>query len=177
MSDTIYLICGKSGAGKTTVVRKLESSFSLKQVQSYTTRFPRYHNEPGHIFVSNYYEWVEKNKDENIVAYTYFDGNHYWATQSQVDSCDMYVIDKEGVESFAKRYRGPKKVRVIYIDCSAMERFFRMMERGDSFKSTVRRLWHDHFAFKDLKKRADFVASNDDVVDWCATDIARYMGV
>lgn len=176
MSDTIYLICGKSGCGKTTVVKILEKNHGLRQVQSYTTRFPRYHNEPGHIFVPNYYEWVQNNKDENIVAYTYFDGNHYWATQSQTDSCDMYVIDKEGVESFQCRYYGHKAVKVIYIDCPATERFLRMMERGDSFKDAIRRIWHDHFAFKGLKEQADFVVDNDGKADWCAVDIARYMG-
>ena len=176
MNDKIYLICGKSGAGKTTVVRALENQYGLKQIPSYTTRFPRYHNEPGHIFVCDFDDWCREHSDETIVGYTYFDCNHYWATQSQVETHDMYVIDKSGIDFFRQQYRGKKKVIVIYIDCPASERFIRMRNRGDSLKDTIRRLWHDYFAFKNLEKEADFVVSNGGTADWCARRIARCMG-
>lgn len=48
--DTFFLICGKSGSGKTTILNRLENSYGLTQLQSYTTRLLRHAGEGGHIF-------------------------------------------------------------------------------------------------------------------------------
>ena len=48
--NRLYLLVGPSGSGKTTVANWLEKEYNLRQVNSYTTRPPRFSNEPGHIF-------------------------------------------------------------------------------------------------------------------------------
>ena len=53
MNNTILLIVGASGTGKTTVANTLSKMFGMKQIQSYTTRPPRYEGEKGHIFVTD----------------------------------------------------------------------------------------------------------------------------
>ena len=102
MSKTIALFIGPSGSGKTTVAEYLVKHYGFTQIESYTTRPPRFDGEVGHIFVSN--EEFDQLKD--FVAYTEFDGNRYAATAEQVESNDIYVVDVAGAEYFKEKYKG-----------------------------------------------------------------------
>ena len=75
----IYLIVGKYGSAKTTIVDKLR--WLGNSIQSYTTRPRRTEDETGHIFVNQ-----EKFDKLNLVAYTHFNGYDNGATQAQIES-------------------------------------------------------------------------------------------
>lgn len=165
MLNTIFLIVGRSGSGKTTLCEQLHTISKLNPIESYTTRKPRYDGERGHIFVNSFHEWVDEHPDESIVAYTFFDDSHYWATTSQVNSGDLYVIDPKGVEYLRERYTGTKKIKVVYVDATLRERFKRMVRRGDSIVSALRRIWHDKREFRGWKEKADFVVENHDLTE------------
>lgn len=120
----IYLIVGESGAGKTTIANELEK-FGYKQIQSYTTREPRYKGETGHTFI-NESEMPDKSE---MVAYTLYNGNHYFATKQQVEENDLYVIDPDGIKFFKNTYKGNKGVRIIYISAPEEIRRRRMIHR------------------------------------------------
>lgn len=147
MGKYIYLFVGESGSGKTTICDALAQD-GLKQIWSYTTRKPRYENEPGHIFVDHY------PQNTRCVAYTKFDDCEYWATHEQVDECDTYVIDPAGLEWFLGRYNGEKQPIVFYIATSRRTRRRRMKARGDSREDIYRRLHHDSEAFADFRDAA-----------------------
>ena len=53
MNNPLFLFVGKSASGKTTIANRLEEKYNHIQVQSYTTRPPRYEGEVGHIFVTD----------------------------------------------------------------------------------------------------------------------------
>lgn len=163
MLDTIFLIVGRSGAGKTTLVTRLEEEYGLKSIQSYTTRPPRYDGEKGHIFVGNYAYWNEKNPRETLVGFTVYRGHEYWATASQAEENDLYVIDPAGYKFFVQNYHGSKRVKVIYIDADFGERYARMRRRGDSFWAAMKRLINDHRWFAGWREKADFVVENHNV--------------
>lgn len=150
--DYLILLVGKSGSGKTTIAKNLEH-YGLKQVQSYTTRKPRYKGEVGHTFIT----MEEYMKLPDKVATTYFDGNYYCATQQQCEDADIYVIDPHGIESFKRNYHGNKKWITVYLDVNPFTRFIRMVKRGDSVFDALERLKHDRDSFKDFKKRPDIV--------------------
>lgn len=164
----IYLIVGASGSGKTTITEKLEELYSLKSIQSYTTRPPRYDGETGHTFVSN----EEFDELTDYVAYTEFAGNRYCATSEQVENNDLYVIDPNGVKFFMKSYTGKKTPKIIYINSDLNVRYERMVKRaeenGDDFITAVDkalgRIKTDVVEFYDFthnNAHVDFTASNN----------------
>ena len=130
MLNNIYLICGKSGSGKTTVVEKLEQNYGYAVLKSYTTRKQRHPNDTDHIY-SDISDYMAAKENNTIVTSTVFDRNYYWATREQLDDCDLYVIDKDGIESLQEKYDGSRQLVVIYIDVDPEECIKRMKKRGD----------------------------------------------
>lgn len=141
----IFLI-GASGSGKTTLQRELERR-GWKAVVSYTTRPKRYEGEGGHIFVDKY--------SGDGVAYSKFNGYEYWCTQEQLDECDVYVVDWNGIDILKEK--GVEGV-VVYIDVSEEERRRRMKLRGDSDEMIESRIENDRKMFPEERKmEADVV--------------------
>lgn len=141
----IFLI-GASGSGKSTLAKRLVNK-GYKEVVSYTTRPKRYEGEEGHIFVDRY--------DGNGVAYSKFNGYEYWCTQEQLDTCDVYVVDWNGIDMLRKR---GVEGTVVYIDVSEEERVRRMKLRGDSDEMIKSRIENDRKMFpKERKMEADVV--------------------
>ena len=149
MNNTILLIVGASGTGKTTVANTLSKMFGMRQIQSYTTRPPRYEGEKGHIFVTD----EEFNRLEKLVAYTEYGDYRYCATTEQVEENDIYVIDPDGVEYFKNVYPGNKTIKLVYLFNTRSVRFNRMLDRGDKFADVVKRLEQDDEIFS--KERSD----------------------
>jgi guanylate kinase len=139
----IYLIVGPSGVGKTTVANELARLYGYKVVQSYTTRPPRYENEPGHIFVNE----EEFNALGELCAYTEYNGCKYGVPQTMVDECDLYIIDPPGVEYLREHYHGGKKIVVIGLYAEVDKLRHRMKKRGDSNEEIEARLKNDRVVF------------------------------
>ncbi len=159
----LTIIAGKSGSGKTTIAEKLEEDFGLISVQSYTTRKPRYEGERGHIFITE--EEYLKTPKEEIMAYTFFDGNHYFATRELLDNSDVYVVDPDGIEYMKDRYTN-KTIKVVTLKVSLFTRIFRMIKRGDKPFNIIQRVRNDYKKFKGIDKVADFTLKNKNV---CST--------
>lgn len=140
MTKPLFLFVGHSSSGKTTVANMLSEKNGFVQVESYTTRKPRFENEPGHIFVS---EEEFKNLGE-LAAYTYYNCHHYGTTFEQLNKSDIYVIDVPGVKSLLEKLKNDNRpICVIYFDASVYNRVNRMIDRGDSDTMIVSRLLQD----------------------------------
>lgn len=187
MNNTLYLFVGKSASGKTTVANLLEKKHNLKQVNSYTTRPPRYEGEIGHIFVND----TEFDNLGELVAYTEYNGFRYGTTAEQLDQCQIYVVDVPGVKTLLERYKADRKIVILYFNTTICTRINRMIDRGDSDMSIISRLlqdekedwsdelndvvWHNSTYYNNLVYFFDMYA--DDDLTTVVTRVERYMGV
>lgn len=139
MNNPLFLFVGKSASGKTTIANMLEVD-GYKQVQSYTTRAPRYEGEPGHIFITE----EEYQQLDNIVASTLYNGYHYCTTMEQIQNSDIYVVDVPGIETLLTHYDELNRpIYVFYFEASVRNRILRMLDRHDSDTAIVSRLLND----------------------------------
>ena len=171
MNKPLYLFVGQSGSGKTTIANLLEEKHNYIQVKSYTTRPPRYENEPGHIFISK----EEFDKLQNLAGYTNYNGNEYCTTCEQLDECDIYVIDPAGVEVLLNKYRKNREIHIIYFNASICIRIDRMIDRHDCDSAIIGRIYNDekfdwHKSLDDMVERSerdnvilDVVNTNSDI--------------
>ena len=176
--NSLYIFCGESGSGKTTIQTMLQKQRGLTLLPSYTTRPKRYENEDNHTFVTD----EEFNKLTDIIAYTEFDGHRYCGTSEQCQQFDMYTLDEAGIEFFKEHYKGNKTIKVIYIKTKFRDRYERMFERSkkdmgyyeedityderleivkNASWTTCERLNNDTIAFKDIEYYADLVVENN----------------
>lgn len=140
MSKPLFLFVGRSASGKTTVANMMADEYGYKQVESYTTRPPRFEGEAGHIFVN---EDEFKNLGE-LAAYTFYNNNHYGTTLEQLNECDIYVVDIPGVESLLQKLQNDTRpICIIYFDASVYNRINRMLDRHDCDTAIVARLLQD----------------------------------
>ena len=139
MNKPLFLFCGRSASGKTTIANILEEKYGYKQVESYTTRPQRYDGERGHIFITK----EEFDGLGELAAYTFYNNNHYGTTFEQLNQCDIYVIDIPGLESLLKKIPDNRPICVFYFDASVYNRILRMIDRNDSDGMIISRLLED----------------------------------
>ena len=178
MNKEHVLMCvmAESAAGKDRLVNELCNRNHLTQLISYTTRARRANEDDTHIFVDE--ETYQQMKDDNnIAAYTYINGNHYWSTINQLYESDFYVIDPRGIESL-KALNLPKlHLITVYVNVPEDVRKERAKLRGDDMNVYRNRCLSEREQFRDMKKNmnVDYVVPNVDfaksysVLKWIAT--------
>ncbi|EHI99650.1 guanylate kinase/L-type calcium channel region [Clostridium sp. DL-VIII] len=169
MRDKIICLVGESGSGKSTIAELLEKE-GYNYIQSYTTRKPRFKNEKGHIFVEHAPEVFDTNdfsKEEilknGIIAHTYFDNNHYWATKEQYQNkgISLYIVDPDGVKEIKNDIKDSEIV-AIYIKVDEEERRRRMLKKRDP-QSVKDRIEYDREIFKIVQ--CEYVINNNENID------------
>lgn len=161
MAKPLIVLIGVSGSGKTSLVNKVSKKYGYTVLKSYTTRAPRENDEAdltSHTFCSME-EAAFFSDQKQIVCSTWFAGNFYFSTQSQLDSSDLYVCDVNGLKDLYHNYRN-RPILSIYLDVDSSIVADRMNKRGDSDEDIFKRLQHDAEAFKDAKDYVDFVCDN-----------------
>lgn len=143
----MYLLVGESGSGKTTIAEEMEK-WGYRELRSYTTRELRYEGEDTHIFVTEE-DFIHHQEVNDIVAYTLFNGNHYWATRAQLYYNDVYVIDPDGID-YLKQHVDSIRFITIYIDTPLHRRIWRMWRRGDGIKNIIERIRNDKVKFNQV---------------------------
>ena len=166
--NKLLLIAGESGTGKSTLANHLMEQYDLLPLDSYTTRPRRTKTETGHFFVNPMVGNSLMNDEDylkNVVAYTFYNGHHYWSTIDQVESSDLYVIDRDGIVHFMKSYNGEKKPIVVRIKAPIYKRVHRMRKRGDSVREILSRLWTDYKMYRGIDKLSQITLSNLTIQD------------
>ena len=169
------LLVGKSGSGKNTVQDYLVRKYGLKPLLSYTTREKRFPEENTHTFIT-----LQEYEDFNpvdFIAYTFYNGNHYFATKKQFEEADIYIIDLDGVEYISKlNLELETPYVVIYLDVPEEIGRQRMEARNDDETAIEERLQYDADAFREINRWCNYSIQNLDSEE-TATSIAKMIGV
>lgn len=163
----VFLVIGRSGTGKDTLVNYMCQKYGLKKLKSYTTRPPRPNEEDTHIFISP--EDVQKYQDD-IIAYTKIGEFEYFATKSQLKDINFYIIDPKGVQDLENIPNLEQEFTFIklFIYLPEKERKKRIALRGDTEEAFLKRQegekqQFDNFEFKtDL---FDYAICNMDLIE------------
>ncbi len=178
----LFIITGPSGCGKSTLVhRVLENVKNVRFSVSHTTRNKRDSEEEGkdYYFVSKS-EFEQMIKDERLIEWTVFHGNHYGTSKREVEKKgsmgDLLLdIDVHGAEQVKSKLK--KAVFIFILPPSYDELKSRLEARGqESAESIAERL---DVARKDIRAypHFDYIIINDDLEKavLCLESIIRSM--
>lgn len=103
--NLMYLIIGRSGSGKTHLVKSLlERDFKI--VKTYTTRPKRYESEDTYHFIDG------DTSKYNKVAPAVINNYEYFATEEEIENKNLFVIDPQGAVQIANHM--PDTTFIIY---------------------------------------------------------------
>lgn len=163
----VFLVIGRSGCGKDTLVNYMCQKYGLKKLKSYTTRPPRQNEEDTHIFISP--EDVQKYQDD-IIAYTKIGEFEYFATKSQLKDINFYIIDPKGVQDLENIPNLKEEFSFIklFIYLPEKERKKRIALRGDSEEVFLKRQEGEKQQFDNFELQTDlfdYAICNMDLIE------------
>tara|TARA_B100001250_G_scaffold160259_1_gene137682 strand:+ start:240 stop:875 length:636 start_codon:yes stop_codon:yes gene_type:complete len=166
----IIILSSPSGAGKTTLVKKISSEQNFSISISHTTRKPRSYETNGiHYFFVSDSEFQELIDNEKFLEYAKVFNNYYGSSKEIIiDKLEkgknvIFDIDWQGTEQILKKNLKYKIITIFILPPSKKELFKRLLnrdqndekiasERMKQFKKDVLH-WNDY----------DFVVINDDL--------------
>lgn len=153
MTDKIICVLGRTGSGKDTVVNLICEKYNLKQLVSYTTRPKRINEGNTHVFIRDE-EFLSYKED--IAAYTEINGYKYFSTNQQINECDVYILDPNGIK-FLRESRPDVKFISIYIDLPYEVRKDRAIgNRHDNLEIFESRNKDESKQFDDFEKNKEY---------------------
>ena len=163
----VFLVIGRSGTGKDTLVNYMCQKYGLKKLKSYTTRPPRQNEEDTHVFISP--EDVQKYQDD-IIAYTKIGDFEYFATKSQLKDINFYIIDPKGVQDLENIPNLKEEFTFIklFIYLPEKERKKRIALRGDSEEAFLKRQEGEKQQFDNFELQTDlfdYAICNMDLIE------------
>ena len=177
----IVVLSSPSGAGKTTLVKKIAQENNFKISISYTTRKPRTNEVNGKdYFFTSQEEFKNLIKDKEFLEYAKVFENYYGSSKSQVyenlnkGENVIFDIDWQGTEQIKIQKLNYKLITFFILPPSKSELFNRLKNRDMKDKNIVEERMKQFN--EDIKKWEgyDFVVINDDL-EKCYKEIIRFI--
>ena len=169
----LILVIGRSGAGKDTLVRYVQSQITSSAVPSYTDRPIRPTETEGveHTFLTKE-GFDDIMKTEHALAYTQIGetGYRYCTTVEQIDKLPndtiFYVIDPQGYY-FCKKNADKFNLKVIYVTAPEELRKERAIKRNGDTETYLKRCADEDAQFAEFEKNRewDALVENDDTLE------------
>ena len=180
-AGVIIILSSPSGAGKTTLVKKISKKKKYKISISYTTRKARYNEKNGkdYFFINNT-QFKKLIKEKKFLEYAKVFKNYYGSLKESVitnlakGKNVIFDIDWQGTKQIKNNKLNYKIITIFILPPSKKELFKRLLkrekkdkkiatERMKQFKNDVRH-WRDY----------DFTVINDQVEN-CYNQIAKFI--
>lgn len=154
-NNLIFVILGKSGAGKTMLAKDLSEYFGYKKIVSSTSRPPREKEVNGiDYYFKTEEELINLSKENKLVAFNNYNGWYYATEKESIDRVNNHcilVLEPQGYKSCKEAYGD--RVVGIYIDVSDKNRLLRALNRevNPDCHEICRRLIADTEDFKEIE--------------------------
>jgi len=166
----IVILSSPSGAGKTTLVKKIAKENNFKISISHTTRKPRSNEKNGedYYFVSEG-EFTNLIKKEEFLEHAKVFENLYGSSKSKVienlknGENVIFDIDWQGTEQIKKKKLSFKLISFFILPPSKIELFNRLKNRDMKDKNIVEKRMKQFNEDINHWKNYDFVVINDDL--------------
>ena len=177
----IVILSSPSGAGKTTLVKKIAKENNFKISISHTTRKPRTNEVNGKdYFFTSEEEFKNLIKNKDFLEYAEVFGNYYGSSKSQVlenlnkGENVIFDIDWQGTEQIKKQKLNYKLITFFILPPSKSELFNRLKNRDMKDKNIVEERMKQFN--EDVKKWEgyNFVVINDDL-EKCYKEIIGFI--
>ena len=165
----VYLIIGRSGSGKDSIVDGVVNQ-GYSRIVSYTTRPRRLNEKNTHIFISD--TEVDSYRDD-MCAYTKIGEYEYFATYEQLMNNDFYIIDPAGLQNLISKkenhqHKSLENINfvVIYVYVPQDLRVSRLVDiRKDKPEVMTKRLEDEEKQFAEFeeKRKYDYMITNIDL--------------
>jgi len=177
----VVVLSSPSGAGKTTLVKKIAQENNFKISISYTTRKARTNEVNGkdYFFISEE-DFKNLIKNKEFLEYAKVFENYYGSSKSQVfenlnkGENVIFDIDWQGTEQIKKQKLNYKLITFFILPPSKSELFNRLKNRDMKDKNIVEERMKQFN--EDIKQweNYDFVVINDDL-EKCYNEIIRFI--
>ena len=166
----MFILSSPSGAGKTTLVKKISKNKNFSVSVSHTTRLPRPNEENGidYFFISknNFKKLIKKGE---FIEHAQVFGNYYGSSKKLViDQLKMgkniiFDIDWQGTRQIRNKNLNYKLLTIFILPPSRRELLNRLMKREKNNTKTVKKRMKEFK--KDLSrwKEYDYVVINDNL--------------
>ena len=180
-AGVIVILSSPSGAGKTTLVKKISSRNNFKISISHTTRKPRVNEKNGkdYYFV-NYQKFKKLIKNQKFLEYAKVFKNYYGSLRETVISRlikgenVIFDIDWQGTKQIKKKKLNYKIITIFILPPSKKELYKRLLKRDQKDKKIaserMKQFKDDVMHWRDY----DFSVINDKV-EVCYQTIIDYI--
>ncbi len=177
----IVILSSPSGAGKTTLVKKISSRNDFKISISHTTRKPRINEKNGKdYFFINIKDFKDLIKKKKFLEYAVVFNNYYGSLKETVISKlkngenIIFDIDWQGTQQIKNKKLKYKIITIFILPPSKKELFNRLLKRDQKDKKIVsvrmKQFKNDVMHWKDY----DFTVINDKI-ELCYNKILNFI--
>ena len=166
----IVILSSPSGAGKTTLVKKISTEKNYSISISHTTRKPRsYEIDGNHYFFVSNSEFLQLIQNEKFLEYAKVFNNYYGSSKDIIinklkkGKNIIFDIDWQGTEQIMQKKLNYKIITIFILPPSKEELFKRLLNRDHNDEKIanerMQQFKKDVLHWKDY----DFVVINDDL--------------